>query len=71
MSESRAWYSRCAGYRNGDYARTLGMETIGFPVNGVFRGGAYDGRPFWFRCGFRDGYYGSSLMGGTIGFRSV
>ena len=31
MSESRTWYSRCAGYRNGDYPRTLGMETIGFP----------------------------------------
>ena len=40
-------------------------------MNGVFRGGAYDGRPSWVRGGFRDGYYGRSLMGGTIGFRSV
>lgn len=43
MSESRIWYSRCAGYRNGDYSKTLAMETIGFRcVNGVNRGGAYD-----------------------------
>jgi len=35
----------------------------------VFRGSAYDGRPFWVRGGFRDGYYGRGLIGGNIGFR--
>ena len=40
-------------------------------MNGVFRGGAYDGRPFWVRSGFRDGYYGRRISVVGVGFRSV
>ena len=35
----------------------------------MFRGSAYDGRPFWVRGGFRDGYYGRRISVAGVGFR--
>ena len=73
MSESRTWYSRCAGYRNGDYARSRENGYIGFRLNGVWRGGCvynhnYHGSPYRNRSGSRI-YW--SIVGDSsqVGFR--
>ena len=71
MSESRIWYSRCAGYRNGDYSKTLAMETIGFRLNGVVRGGYYGNPADRFRCGgYRNGTRALMYVHGGLGFRA-
>ena len=69
-SESKLWYSRCAGYRNGDYARTLGMETLGFRLNGDCRGGMYSTNvDAYNRCGGFRNRNRLSLVYVSLGFR--
>ena len=38
---TRAQYTRSARWRNTDYSRRNVVDRVGFPVNGVYRGGYY------------------------------
>lgn len=69
FSTGKTLYARCGGLRD-NYVRGNGSSAIGFrAVNGVDRGGGYNGYGRHDKCSYRDGAGRITRVLSSLGFR--